>query len=69
VGSKSISLVNIFMFRESGKSSKMAPGGSFFVYPCGSKKEIKFYLIAFSCMYKHEKEKILISVCPRLESW
>jgi hypothetical protein len=56
------------MFRESEKSSKMTPGGSFFVYPCRSEKEIKVYPVAFSCIYEHEKEQRLSSVCPQLES-
>jgi hypothetical protein len=34
-----------------------------------SKKEIKVYLVAFSCIYEHEKEQRLSSVCPQLESW
>jgi hypothetical protein len=56
------------MFRESEKRSKKTPRGSFFVYPCGSEKEIKVYLVAFSCTYEHEKEKRLSLVCPQLES-
>jgi hypothetical protein len=55
------------MFRESEKSLKKTPGSSFFVYPCESKKEIKVYLDAFSCIYEHEKEQRLSSVCPQLE--
>jgi hypothetical protein len=47
VGKEARSLDNIFMFRESEKRSKMTPGGSFFVYPCRSRKEIKVYLDAF----------------------
>jgi hypothetical protein len=39
------------------------------VYPYGSEKEIKVYLVAFSCIYEHEKEQRLSSVCPQLESW
>jgi hypothetical protein len=68
VGKEARSLGNIFMFRESGKSSKMTPRGSFFVYPCESKKEIKVDLAAFSCIYEQEKEKRLSSVCPQLEN-
>jgi hypothetical protein len=68
VGKEAISLDNIFMFREYEKSLKMTPGGSFFVFPCGSKKEIKFYPIAFSCIYEHKKEQRLSSVCPHIES-
>jgi hypothetical protein len=56
------------MFRESKKSSKMTPGGSFFVYPCESKKEIKVYPVAFSCIYEHKNEQIISFVCPWLES-
>jgi hypothetical protein len=55
------------MFRESEKSLKETPRGSFFVYPYRSKKEIKVYLDAFSCIYEHEKEQRLSSVCPQLE--
>jgi hypothetical protein len=40
-----------------------------FVYPYGSEKEIKLYPVAFSCIYEHEKEQRLSSVCPQLESW
>jgi hypothetical protein len=68
VGKESRSLNNLFMFRESEKSSKTTPGGSFFVYPCRFKKEIKVYPDAFSCIYEHDKEQRLISVCPHLES-
>jgi hypothetical protein len=68
VGKEARSLDNIFMFRESEKSSKTTPRGSFFVYPCESKKEIKVYPVAFSCIYEHEKEQRLSSVCPQLES-
>jgi hypothetical protein len=57
VGKEARSLGNIFMFRESEKSLKMTPGGSFFMYPYRSEKEIKFYPDAFSCIYEHEKEK------------
>jgi hypothetical protein len=56
------------MFREFEKSLKETPGGSFFVYPYRSEKEIKVYLDAFSCIYEHEKEQRLSSVCPQLES-
>jgi hypothetical protein len=69
VGKEAISLGNIFMFRESEKNSKKTPGVSFSIYPCGYEKEIKFYPVAFSCIYKHEKEQRLSSVCPQLENW
>ena len=62
------SLGNIFIFRESEKSLKTTPGGSFFVYPYRSEKQIKVYPDAFSCIYDHENEQRLISVCPLLES-
>ena len=62
------SLDNLFMFREFEKSSKTTLGGSFFVYPRGSKKEIKVYPVAFSCFFKNEKELRLGSVCPHLEN-
>jgi hypothetical protein len=68
VGKKEISLNNIFMFRESKKSLKMTPGSSFFMYPYMSEKEIKVYPDEFSCIFEHEKEKRLSSVCPHLES-
>jgi hypothetical protein len=67
VGKESRSLGNIFMYRESEKSLNETSGGSFFVYPYRSEKEIKFYLDVFSCIYKHEKEQRLSSVCPQLE--
>jgi hypothetical protein len=69
VGKEARSLINLFMFRESKKSSKTTLGGSFFIYPSRSEKEIKVYPDAFSCIYKHEKEQILRLVCPHLESW
>jgi hypothetical protein len=56
------------MFRESEKSLKETPGGSFFVYPYRSEKEIKVYSDAFSCIYEHKKEQRLSSVCPQHES-
>jgi hypothetical protein len=56
------------MFRESEKSLKTTPRGSFFLYPYRFKKEIKVYLDGFSCIYEHEKEQRLNSVCPHLES-
>jgi hypothetical protein len=56
------------MFRESEKSLKTTPWGSFFIYPCGIEKEIKVYPDEFSCIYEHEKEQRLSSVCPQLES-
>jgi hypothetical protein len=65
---EAISLGNLFMFRESEKSLKTIRGGSFFVYPYRSKKEIKVYPDSFSFIYKHEKEQRLILVCPQLES-
>jgi hypothetical protein len=68
VGKEARSLGNIFMFRESEKSLKETPMGSFFLYPYRSKKEIKVYPDAFSCIYEHEKEQILSSVCPQHES-
>jgi hypothetical protein len=55
VGKEARSLDNIFMFRESEKSLKKIPGGSFFVYPCESEKDIKVYPTAFSCIYENEK--------------
>jgi hypothetical protein len=68
MGKEARSLNNLFMFRESKKSLKTTPRGSFFVYPCRSEKEIKFYPVTFSCIYKHEKEQRLSLVCPQLES-
>jgi hypothetical protein len=69
VGKEARSLDNLFMFRESEKSLKETPGGSFFVYPCESEKVIKVYSVTFSCFYEHEKEQRLSSVlCPQLES-
>jgi hypothetical protein len=68
VGKEARSLDNLFMFRESEKSLKETPGGSFFVYPYRSEKEIKVYPDAFSCIYEHEKEQRLSSVCPQHES-
>jgi hypothetical protein len=68
VGKEERSLNNLFMFREFEKILKKTPRGSFFVYPCESEKEIKVYPVAFSCIYKHEKEQRLNSVCPQLES-
>jgi hypothetical protein len=55
VGKEARSLDNLFMFRESEKRLKETPGGSFFVYPYRSEKEIKVYPDAFSCIYEHEK--------------
>ena len=69
MGKEARSLDNLFMFIESEKSSKMTPRGFFFIYPCESEKEIKFYPVSFSCIYEHEKEQILSSVCPQVESW
>jgi hypothetical protein len=68
MGKEARSLDNLFMFREFKKSLKTTPGGSFFVYPYRSKKEINVYPDAFSCIYGHEKEKRLSSVCPQLDS-
>jgi hypothetical protein len=68
VGKEARSLDNLFMFRESEKSLKTTPRGSFFVYPCEPEKEIKGCSVAFSCIYEHEKEQRLSSVCPQLES-
>jgi hypothetical protein len=56
VGKEARSLDNIFMFRESEKRLKMTPGGSFFVYPRESEKEIKVYSVAISYFFEHEKE-------------
>jgi hypothetical protein len=67
VGKEARSLDNLFMFRESEKSLKETLGGSFFVYPYRYKKEIKFYPDVFSCIYEHEKEQRLSSVCLHLE--
>ena len=68
MGKKARSLDNLFMFRESEKSLKETPGGSFFVYPYRSEKEIKVYPDALSCIFEREKEKRLSSVFPQLES-
>ena len=69
MGKEARSLDNLFMFRESEKSLKENPGGSFFVYPYRSEKEIKVYPDAFSFIYEHEKEQRLSSVLfPQLES-
>jgi hypothetical protein len=68
VGKEARSLGNIFIFRDFEKSLKTTPGGSFFVYPYRSEKEIKVYPDAFSCIYEHDKEQRLILVCPQLES-
>jgi hypothetical protein len=68
VGKEARSLGNLFMFRESEKSLKETPAGSFFVYPYRSKKDIKVYLDSFSCIYEHEKEQRLRLVCTHLES-
>ena len=67
MGKEARSLDDIFMFRESEKSLKKTPGGSFFVYPYKSEKEIKVYPDTFSCIYEHEKEQRISSVCPHLE--
>jgi hypothetical protein len=56
VGKEARSLDNIFMFRESEKRLKETLGGSFFMYPYRSEKEIKVYLDEFSCIYEREKE-------------
>jgi hypothetical protein len=69
VGKEARSLGTLFMFRESEKSLKESPGGSFFMYPYRSKKEIKVYPDAFSCIYEHEKEqRLVLVVCPQYES-
>jgi hypothetical protein len=69
VGKEARSLDKIFMFRESEKILKETPGGSFFIYPCEPKKEIKGYLVTFSCFFEREKEQKLSSVLyPHLES-
>jgi hypothetical protein len=68
VGKEARSLDNLFMFRESEKSLKTTPRGSFFIYSCDPEKEIKGCSAAFSCIYEHEKEQRLSSVCPKLES-
>jgi hypothetical protein len=68
VGKEARSLGDLFMFRESEKSLKETPGGSFFMYPYRSEKEIQVHLDAFSCIYEHEKENRLSSVCPQLDS-
>jgi hypothetical protein len=57
VGKEARSLDNCFMFRESEKSLKMTRGGSFFMYPCDSEKEIKVYSVRslfFSSMRMNE---------------
>jgi hypothetical protein len=61
------SLGNLFMFREFEKSLKETLGGSFFVYPYRYEKEIKVYPDAFSCIYEHEKEQRLSSLCLQLK--
>jgi hypothetical protein len=66
VGKEARSLDNNFMFRESEKILKKTPKGFFFIYPCMSEKEIKFYPITFSCFCEHEKEQSLRLVCPHL---
>jgi hypothetical protein len=69
VGKEARSLDNLFMFRESEKSLKKTPGGSFFVYPCEPEKEIKGCSVTFSCFYENKKEQRLSSVLyPQLES-
>jgi hypothetical protein len=50
VGKEERSLDNLFMFRESEKSLKTTPGGSFFMYPCEFEKEIKVYSMR-SCVF------------------
>jgi hypothetical protein len=67
VGKEARSLDNLSMFRESEKSLKETPGCSFFMYPYRSEKEIKVYPDAFSCIFEHEKEQRLSSICPHLE--
>jgi hypothetical protein len=68
VGKEARSLGNLLMYRESEKSLKETLGGSFFMYPYRFEKVIKFYLDAFSCIYEHEKEQRLSSICPQHES-
>jgi hypothetical protein len=72
VGKEARSLGNLFMFRESEKSLKTTLRGSFFVYPFESEKEIKGYLVTFSCFCEHEKEQrlssILVSFSHNLET-
>ena len=55
MGKEERSLDNLFTFRESEKSLKKTPGGSFFVYPCGSEKERKVYP-AYSHVFELENE-------------
>jgi hypothetical protein len=69
VGKEARSLDDLFMFRESEKRLKETLGGSFFVYPYRSKKEIKVDPDAFSCIYEHEKEQRLSSIFPQLKIW
>ena len=64
MGKEARSFGNLFMFRESEKSLKETPGGSFFMclYPYGSEKEIKVYLVTFSYYRARERTKtVLIS--------
>jgi hypothetical protein len=60
------------MFRESEKSLKETPRGSFFVYPYESEKVIKVYSVTFSCFCEHEKEQrlssLLVSFLHKLET-
>jgi hypothetical protein len=58
---RTISIDNIFMFRESEKILKGTPGGSFFVNLYKSEKVIKVYSVTFLGTYDHEKEKRLSS--------
>jgi hypothetical protein len=68
VGIEGRSLDNLFVFRESEKSLKMTPGGSFFMYPYRYEKYLKVFPDVVSCIYEHEKEQRLSSVCPQLDS-
>jgi hypothetical protein len=72
VGKEARSLNNVFMFRESEKSLKTTPEGSFFMYPCESEKEIKVYSVVFSCFFEREKELrpclLLVSFLHKLET-
>jgi hypothetical protein len=55
-------LGNIFVFMESEKSLKDTPLFSlFFCYHDKYEKTTKVYLVAFSCIFEHENERILSS--------
>jgi hypothetical protein len=68
VGKKARSLDNLFTFRESEKSLKETPRVPFLYNLYESEKVINVYSVTFSCIYEHEKEQILSSVCPQLET-